>query len=83
MATITITIPDDKMPRVEDAFVAQFNYQETVPGPLDENGAPTSYIPNPETKNQFMRRQIRDYFKSVVAMHEGGLAAKATRDELG
>jgi hypothetical protein len=52
-----------------DAFAAQFLYTDTVD---DGTG---NQVPNPETKQQFTQRMIRDYVKTVVASHEGRVAS--------
>lgn len=83
MANITIQIPDAMMPRVVEAFTKQFNYQDQV---LDQAN-PGAMIANPETKNQFTQRQIRDYIKNTVGMQEGlaasAAAAEKARNDLG
>jgi hypothetical protein len=59
MADITITIPNDKLDIVVDAFADQYNYQETIG---DEDG---NQIPNPTSKNQFAKNIIKSFVKQV------------------
>jgi hypothetical protein len=80
MANITISIPDAAMQRVEDAFVAQYNYQEVIPEHLGENGEPIPSAPNPETKQQFVKRRLKDHVKDTVALHEGTMASVNASD---
>lgn len=68
MANLTIQVPDAAVPRILDAFAAEYSYQDNVP---DGSGGS---IPNPETRQQFAVRMIRDYLKNVTASHEGKLA---------
>lgn len=69
MATVSITIPDDQLDRVAEAFADYHAYQSMVPDPP---GAP---IPNPETKRQFMRARVIDYIRETVRAQETIAAA--------
>jgi hypothetical protein len=81
VANIPISIPDNMVQRVQDAFAGSNGYQDTVP---DAQGA---MIPNPETKQAFTQRMIREYVKGVVSGYEGRkaneTAAQAARDAVG
>ena len=78
MTTITLTIPDAQITRVVDAFATAYGYQANIPNP---DGAP---LPNPETRPQFMRRQIMVFIKRTVQSTEAVVAAEAARTiELG
>ncbi len=68
MATLSITIPDDKLGRVRAAFGVAYGYQDTI------NGSP-----NPESLAQFTRRRVIEYIKDVVRAHEAQSAADAAR----
>lgn len=83
MANITIQIPDAQMQNVVDAYTKQFGYQDTTPDPANPGGT----IPNPETKQQFVQRMIRNSIKETVAGYQGMAAnlaaAQKARDDLG
>lgn len=83
MANITIQIPDAQMANVVEAFTKQYGYQDTIPDPAN----PGQTIPNPETKNQFVQKMIRNYIKETVAGYQGmaanQAAAQKARDDLG
>lgn len=57
MATLTFTVPDDKLPELVDALCAlPPPYSATLP-----NGTA-----NPETRGQFARQRVIGYMKAVV-----------------
>lgn len=59
MAQITITIPDDKVDRIRDAFAAEFNWSPSL-------GV---------TKTQFTKDKVIEYTKQVTRNYEAGIAA--------
>lgn len=59
MAQFTITVPDDKVQDLLNAFATQYNYQTTV----DDLSGGT--VPNPESKAQFAKNKILKYIKEV------------------
>lgn len=63
MATITITIPDDKVARVREAFVAEYGW-------TPELGV---------TKAEFAKQQIIKLIKQVVKDSEGNHSANQAR----
>lgn len=71
MAQITITIPDAAIPRINDAFAAEFSYRATLP----------DGTPNPQTKGQFTKERVIAYIKAIVTHYEGSAAAQASRDQ--
>jgi hypothetical protein len=71
MATLSITIPDNQVSRVNDAIAALYNYQATI------NGSP-----NPETKAQFSRRMIIENLKRLVAQGESTVARKLADSQI-
>lgn len=71
MATLSITIPDNQVARVNDAIAALFNYQTTI------NGSP-----NPETKAQFSRRMIIENLKRLVAQGESVVARRLADSQI-
>lgn len=54
MANISITIPDDKVSELLDAFATEYGYQDTIGGQ-----------PNPQTKAQFAKSKLIEFMKSV------------------
>ena len=68
MATISITVPNAQVNRVQAAFASAYGYETTV------NGSP-----NPETLVQFTQRKIREFIKGVVKGHEAVSAGEAAR----
>ena len=83
MASLSFSIPDGMVTRVEDAFAAVYGYQPQI---LDPNN-PGATVPNPQTKQQFVRERLRQYTKETVAQHEAGKAsadaAAQARDDIG
>ena len=82
MATITLTIPDDKVAVVLDAFAWRYGYQAMVAG---EDGEP---VQNPETKEAFAKRMLRAYLVNLVnayyrAQAEVGADAQTATDTAG
>lgn len=69
MATISIDVPNEALPRVREAFLKTFGYSATL-----EDGSP-----NPETPTQFTRRMISQYVKEVTKTYEADLAANQAR----
>lgn len=70
MPTIQIDIPvAGDLTRAVSAVCIAFNYQATLPG----GGA------NPETQNQFAKRMLANWVKSIVADVEGRSAANTAR----
>ena len=74
---ITLTIADDLVPRVRDAFCGTFNYQELITDP-----ATGAQVVNPETKLAFFRRMLREHIRGVVREYEAGAAAAAARSDV-
>lgn len=58
MAQFVITIPDDKVTAVVNAFAKQYSYQDMI----EQGGV---QIPNPETKPKFAKRMILQFIKEV------------------
>lgn len=76
MATISFTIPDAILARVNDGIAKFHNYQDQIPDP----GDPASTIPNPETKAQFNKRMIKETVKNWVVQSETNDGAITARD---
>lgn len=82
MATITITIPNPLLNRVIDAYAYQHGYQDEIPSASAEPGPSQDIlIPNPETKNQFVRRMLVRHVKQAVRAYEGRIAEDTARQE--
>jgi|DEB0MinimDraft_6_1074348.scaffolds.fasta_scaffold278467_1 hypothetical protein len=75
-ATLSITIPDNQVNRVQDAFANEYGYQEQV---LDENG---DLVDNPVTKAQFTKSKVVSYIKNTVRSSEKSEAAKTAESNL-
>lgn len=78
MPTITITIPNPILNRVIDAYAYQHGYQDEIPS-VDPVTRRDTKIPNPETKNQFVRRMLIRHIKQAVRAHEARLAENVAR----
>lgn len=63
MATVSITIPDEVVPRVLDAIAAQYGY--------DPNAG--------LTKAQFAKTILARFMKGVVVAYEATIAGEASR----
>lgn len=61
--TISINIPDAKLPAIITAFTTLYGYQDNV----TENEV---VVPNPESKAQFTKRKIIEHLKEVVSSYE-------------
>lgn len=68
MATLSVTIPNAQVTRINNAFGAAYGYQATI------NGSP-----NPESLTQFATRKVREFIKDVVKGQEAVAAAEAAR----
>lgn len=74
MATInaSFNVLDEKEVKLKKDFCASRGYQETVweETTNPETGEVTrAEIPNPETKNAFIKRKMKEYFKNCVRMY--------------
>ena len=68
MANITITIPDNYVQDVLDAFAYIYRYQEMIEDPDGVPGPPDGEIPkipNPESKAAFAKRMNANYIKEI------------------
>ena len=66
---IMIDVPINKRDEVLDGVVYINGYTDTIPGPPDQAGNPTS-IPNPETKVQALQRTIRDFMRNHYVAYQ-------------
>lgn len=70
MATLTLTIPDEQVARI----AAAYGYQATIKDVVTEE-----FIPNPETRGQFLKRVFLIGIIATVRQYEGAQAASAAR----
>jgi hypothetical protein len=77
MAKITINIPDTKLQRILNGLAYQYGYQDEIeqPGP----GRRDTKVPNPETKQQFVRRMLKRLIIQAVQQYESNEAAEQAR----
>jgi hypothetical protein len=70
MANLTFNIPDADMPRVIKAWGEGWQEEVMTPGtPGDPESQPT-WNPNPQTKAQFAKEQIRRLISDRVRQYE-------------
>ncbi len=77
MATISFTIPDAILPRVLDAMAYGRGYTDTITQVDDEGNVTT--IPNPITKAQFAKNELKNWVKANVVAYESSVAAESAR----
>lgn len=73
MAQITIDIQNVDVTRVIDGIAGFFQYQAVIVPIIGEP------FPNPESKNMFVRRMIKESMKSWVTSYESSTAAESAR----
>lgn len=64
MAQFTFTVPDAQLARVVDALCGAYGYQPLLP----------DNIPNPQTRQQFAREQVRRFMQAAVVAWEARIA---------
>lgn len=69
MAKMTLTIPDEIVQDVVDAFCGSYKYQPEVEGEEKVDGE-TVMILNPESKVAFSKRMIREYVKAIYTSYQ-------------
>lgn len=80
MASLTLTFPDAIAQRVLNSFCTIRGYSDTVPNPEDPGGP---WIPNPETKAQFAKRQLKEFVLQELTRYEVGVAVAAASTAAG
>jgi len=73
LATITLTIPNDKIDRIVTAFCGEFGYQDTI---TNEDGTTST---NPVSKNAFTKQKVVEYVKQVTRNYEANISAAQAR----
>jgi hypothetical protein len=66
--TITINIPDAVSNRVLNGFASAQGYQDTIDGQ-----------PNPETKQQFLKRRLIEFIHQAVKFQESEAAGTVAK----
>lgn len=77
MATISFTIPDDKLQRIIDGYSKAHNYQEKVILEVDGVG-----VPNPESRAAFVKRLVAEHIKRTVLGYEASQSETTLKTEI-
>jgi len=72
MATLILTIPDAEYTRVVDKFTLNQKYQQMI----SSGGV---MIPNPQTKEQFLKAAVITFVKNAVRNQEAAEAVETAR----
>lgn len=75
MAEVKITIPDNVVNRVINAFCTVYRRPDTVVNAQGET------VDNPTSKAEFTRNIVKSFMHEVMASHEGNIASEAARIE--
>lgn len=70
---LSYDIPNDIAIELVDALCHRYGYSATLPDPVN----PGETIPNPETRNQFAKRQAAEWFKGELRAYRRMLAEQA------
>ena len=73
MAEIKITIPDNIKHRVFDGVAYQHSYQDRI------SSSDHQIIPNPESKEQFVKNILMKFIKNSVKAYEANKEAEKVR----
>lgn len=65
MADITVSIPDQHLAAIEEAFTQTFGYQPTIRTTDPETGAVTE-TPNPQSASDFTKERVLIYIQEVT-----------------
>jgi len=71
-----VPIPDAIEGRVVDAMAYKHGYKDTLK--TEDNRE----VPNPQTKQQFLRQYFKTYFEKVTQIYEAEVASKAEFDRV-
>jgi ribosomal protein S3 len=63
MADITITVPDEKIARIRNAFAKRYGYEPQIM--IND-----TLVDNPQSRAQFMKAKIAEYIRKVVLQQE-------------
>ena len=74
MATLAFTIPDKQLAEVTDALAYSFYYSETISE--DDGLGQLVTVPNPESKQAFVKRSIAEELKNRVKQAKAEMAAE-------
>jgi len=78
MAIFSIEIADNDVSRVIESLCVNYGWQETISDPND----PMHNIANPETKDVFANRMVRQFLREHVVKYETDKAIKAIQESL-
>ena len=91
MATLTITLPDNIKERVYKGVAAAHRYRTEIPNPAYDSmydASPTNLkmLPNPESRDDFVTRMVKDFIMRSVQKAESDTARetaeKSAKDEV-
>lgn len=77
MATKTITIPDEFIPDLLEAFADKYHYQDEIEINDPENPDRLITVPNPQTKGEFMMAMIMSNIKNIYIRYKMKVDADA------
>lgn len=83
MATLCIEVPNPIAVRVVNAIATLHGYPEFVDigiGVDPEGNHIPEIVPNPESKQEFVRKYITTHLKNQVVVYEADLAAKLAKE---
>ncbi len=73
-ATMTITIPNEVVGDVIEAFATEFQYPTSVPDPICTGEEDCEYISNPMSKATFAKQEIRRFIREIYIDHMRDIA---------
>lgn len=65
---VTLTIPDEQVSRITNAFTSAYGYQEKIIH--RDNEGKIEYIDNTQTKGDFVKNCIMDFIRETVKRYE-------------
>lgn len=78
MAIFSIEIADNDVSRVIESLCVNYGWQETISDPHD----PMRIINNPETKEVFANRMVRQFLREHVVKYETDKVMKKIKESL-
>ena len=75
-ATLSVTIPDAQATRVVNGMAGQYGYEDFLVNA--ETGQ--ADIPNPESKQAFVKRMVKEFIKNSVVAYEASQAGETARE---
>lgn len=65
MTQLSMTIRDSLFAKELEAVASMYGYTATIPDPAD----PTLTVPNPQTKEQFLKQQVKAWLRNQAVEH--------------